>query len=84
MFGAGMMLFGGLLFLAFWGVIIAGAIWLVVTLIRASQGQTPLALPPTPSPTSPPQTPLEILKLRYAKGEITKEQFEEMRRNLGV
>ena len=28
------------------------------------------------------ETPIEILKKRYAKGEITKEQFEEMKRDL--
>ena len=27
-------------------------------------------------------TPMEILKKRYAQGEITKEQFEEMKKNL--
>jgi putative membrane protein len=26
--------------------------------------------------------PLEIVKIRYAKGEITKEQFEELRKDL--
>ncbi|MER3458966.1 MAG: SHOCT domain-containing protein, partial [Chloroflexota bacterium] len=30
------------------------------------------------------QTPFDILKARYAKGEISKEQFEEMKRNLGL
>ena len=28
------------------------------------------------------ESPLEIIKKRYAKGEITKEQFEEMNKNL--
>ena len=28
------------------------------------------------------ETPLEILKKRYAEGEITKEQFEEMKKNI--
>ena len=29
-----------------------------------------------------PETALDILKIRYAKGEITQEQFEEMKKNL--
>ncbi len=30
------------------------------------------------------ESPLEILKRRYALGEITREQFEELKRTLGV
>ena len=30
------------------------------------------------------ETPLEILERRYASGEITKEKFEEMKRDLGL
>ncbi len=75
-FGLGGMLFGGLLMIAFWVLIIGGGVWLVVTLVRNNQS----ALPATPTV----QTPLAILQARYAKGEISQEQFEEMKRNLGV
>jgi len=29
------------------------------------------------------ETPMEILKKRYAKGEITKEEFDKMKKELG-
>ncbi len=74
-FGAGMFGIGALIMIAFWVLVIGGAVWLVVTLAHgASTG--------TASATG--QTPLGILKTRYAKGEITKEQFEEMKRALGA
>ena len=31
---------------------------------------------------APPEDPLQVLKLRFARGEITKEQFEEMKKTL--
>jgi hypothetical protein len=37
---------------------------------------------PPPGSSAFPQDALEVLKLRFARGEITKEQFEEMRRVL--
>lgn len=81
-FGYGGMLFGGLLMLLFWVAVVGGAIWLVVALVRGTQSSNR-----SPISTTPPlggQTVLDVLKLRYAKGEITKEQFEEMKRDLNA
>ena len=68
--GYGMMGFGmgfGFIFmLLFFGLII----WLIVTLSNANQSNKN-------GPDS-----LAILKKRYASGEITKEQYEEMKREL--
>ena len=60
--------------IAFWVLIIGGEVWLVMTLARNQPGLTPV------NPAA--QTPLAILQTRYAKGEITKEQFEQMQRDL--
>ena len=35
-------------------------------------------------PTATDETPLEILRKRYAKGEITKEDFEQRKKDLGL
>ena len=68
--GYGMMGFGmgfGFIFmLLFWGIII----WLIITLINKSQSN------------KNEQDSLTILKKRYASGEITKKQYEEMRKEL--
>lgn len=72
-FGAGMFGIGALIMIAFWVLVIGGCIWLVVTLARGAS---------TGAASATGQTPLDILKARYAKGEVTKEQFEEMKRNL--
>ena len=62
-FGMGL---GFLFMLLFWGLII----WLIVTLINASQSNKSEA------------DSLTILKKRYASGEITKKQFEERKKDL--
>jgi putative membrane protein len=63
---------GGLMMLAFWGAIIAGSILLVRWLWTAS----------TQSGGADRETALEILQRRYAAGEITRAEYEQMRRDL--
>lgn len=70
--GPGYGLFGWLFMLLFWVLIIAGAVLIVRWLMDQAR-----------SPGSASQeTALDILKKRYASGEITKEQFEAMKQDL--
>jgi len=69
-FGSGgwvLMMLGMLLF---WGLLVAGAVWLV----RSGTGHQHLAAPPEP--------PLAILQRRLADGSITPEEYERRRRIL--
>jgi putative membrane protein len=68
---------GAIISLVFWALIIGGVVLLVVWLVR-NAGR--IALGETAGADG---TPLGILKVRYAKGEITKEQFDQMKRDLG-
>jgi len=69
----------GLVFmLLFWGGLILLAIWFVRTLF-------PSTTPANRSETSPggqSSSAKEILDRRYARGEITREQYETMKRDL--
>jgi len=71
----GMPVLGVIGMLLFWVLLIGGIVWLVQSLSRGTR---------TSTPSDPDGSPLEILKRRYAKGEITKEQFEQMKRDLGL
>ena len=64
--GYGMMGFGFIFMLLFWGLVI----WLIVTLINARQSNKNEL------------DSLTILKKRYASGEITKRQYEKMKKEL--
>lgn len=69
--GYGMGWFGALLMFAFWAVVIVGLVYLIRWLAqmgRERKGE---------------DSALEILKQRYAKGEIGKEEFEEKKKDLG-
>jgi len=49
---------------------------------RMSSAPTSLITTNQQTPLTSPEDPLQVLKLRFARGEITKEQFEEMKRAL--
>ena len=84
-FGLGLPLMGGLLMLLVPLLFISGVVWLVVVLARGSAGQlTPPSRLTRDERSAANATPLDILKMRYAKGEITPEQFDEMRKHLGM
>lgn len=76
LFGGGMiggmmgfgMGFGAIIMVLFWGAII----WLVISLINAG----------TKKSEETPESALAILKKRYARGEITKEQYLEIEKEL--
>ena len=71
------MIFGPLFMIIALALVIA----LAVLLVRWLGG--PRHSPPPPYPRPPERTPLDILKERYARGELNKEEFEERRRVLG-
>ena len=59
--------------IAFWALVIAGIVWLVRNVSSDASNN---------SHTSAHESPLDILKSRYAKGELTKEQFESMKKDI--
>ncbi len=65
------MVFGGILFVLFWGVII----YLIVWALRRSSRESGSGIPGN-------RSALDIAKERYARGEITREQFDQIKRDL--
>ena len=63
------MLFGAIWMVVFWGAIIALVVWWIRTL--AGREDKPVE-----------EDAYQILRRRYARGEITKEQFEEIKATL--
>lgn len=61
---------GPLMMIVFWIAIAVGVVFLIGYLVR--QGR----------PSGTEDSALEILRRRYAKGEINKEEYEEKRRDL--
>ena len=65
--------FGGMFMWIFFVIITALVAYFVIRTIRTSaQGRTPR------------ETPLDILKRRYAQGEITKEDYDRMKKDIAT
>jgi uncharacterized membrane protein len=66
-------------------LLIIGLLVYLVVMARQDRdrqaGQTRAADPAPPRPE--PVTPLEVAGMRYARGEITREEYETIRRDLG-
>ncbi len=82
--GGGMMngfggfgLFGGLIGLIFNLGILVGFVWLIVWAVKqfTKTGHS--------NETSNSQSPREVLQTRYARGEINREQYQQMLQDLG-
>ena len=71
--GYGMGIVGGLMMLLFWGLIIVG----LVLLVRWLWDQ-----PRHGAGSGPAEAPMDILKRRYARGEISKEEYDRMKQDL--
>ncbi len=66
--GNGMGWFGGIFMVLFWIVVIVGIVFLIRWLAQSTRGGA--------------ESALEILKRRYAKGEINKKEFEQKKKDL--
>ncbi len=74
-------------FWIFWMLVFVGGTFLLVllavTFTRGGPGPTqqtvPPSGPPPPPPGSPSEAPLDILARRFAKGEITAEEYQKAR-----
>ena len=71
--GMGFSLFGLVFMLVFWGLLILAAVWVAKALFGNIQ-------PHQRNDAS--RNPREILDQRYARGEITREQYEVMKRDI--
>ena len=67
-----MMFFGGWMIIV-WVIIFALTVWGVIALVKRGSAT---------SDTAQKHDPLDIAKARYAKGEISKEEFEQIKKDL--
>jgi putative membrane protein len=73
--GWGAMMLGGLGMLAFWTLLVLLVLWGIRAFTGTDNSSSLQA-------TGFRQTPLEILQARYASGELSREEYENIRRHL--
>jgi len=73
---------GAIISLVVWALVIGGVVWLVVWLARNANASTVAQRGGLGIGSN--ESPLDILKARYAKGEITKEQFDAIKQDLSA
>ena len=69
-------MFGGLGMLAFWGLLVGLIVWAARARIGGSGGAD------RPEPPHTATSPLEIVQARYARGEISRDEYETVLRDL--
>jgi putative membrane protein len=73
-----------LVVVAFWGLVIVALVLGIRWLLRADQHRPPAPPPGSLTPAPPrPDDPLEILRQRYARGEIDDDEYNRRRTTLG-
>lgn len=68
-YGTGMG-FGWLFMVIFWGLVVFGVIYLITLIVKGGEKK------------SQADSALDILKKRYARGELSREEFEKMKEDL--
>ena len=82
MMGFGFGGFGFFFMLLFWLLIIGLVVWVIAQVFSRTNTQTTGG--GSTQISTQQNTALEVLKQRYARGEITKSEYEEMRRELSI
>jgi putative membrane protein len=67
------MMFGGVWMVVFWGALIAFIVWGITKITRKTDSSKNI---------SEKSDPFEIAKERYARGEITKKEFDQLKKDL--
>ncbi len=70
--GGGWMIFGAVMMVLFWGFVIWLFVWGIRKLTEHDDSRSTVGI----------QNPLEVAKARYARGEISREEFEQIKRDL--